>query len=215
MKTRGPLITLGAVAVLGVALWLGNVFQEQAPVAAPAADSVTTPSAAAPTTTPSPPATGFPAKADYVGTVPTATGVITLEISVDGDKAIAYACDGNSVEVWLRGDADNGVVNATSQDKVSVLDGHLEGNAVMGLLTIGEKSWVFTAPTAEAPAGLFVYDRNGVRSSWIVDADGDVTGVLRRNDGSIGPAPVLATDGTAVIDGQRGRAVRVGAGSDV
>ncbi|KUI19436.1 hypothetical protein AU192_06335 [Mycobacterium lehmannii] len=215
MKTRGPLITLGAVAVLAVALWLGNVSKEQAPVAAPAAESVTTASAVAPTTAPSAPATGFPARADYVGTVPTATGEITLEISVDGGKVIAYACDGNSVEVWLRGDADKGVVNATSQDKASVLDGHLEGNAVMGLLTIGEKSWVFTAPAAEAPAGLFVYERDGVRSSWIVDADGDVTGVLRRNDGSLGPAPVLATDGTAVIDGQRVRAVRVGGGSDV
>ena len=165
MKTRGPLITLGAVAVLGVALWLGNMSSEQAPVAAPAAESVTTPNAAAPTVTPSPPATGFPAKADYVATVPTAAGEITLEISVDGGKAIAYACDGNSVEVWLRGDADNGVVNATSQDKVSVLDGHLEGNAVAGLLTIGEKSWVFTAPAVEGAAGLFGYERDGVRSS--------------------------------------------------
>ncbi|VEG44339.1 Uncharacterised protein [Mycolicibacterium flavescens] len=42
---------------------------------------------------------------------------------------------------------------------MSVLDGHLEGNAVKGLLTIGEKSWVFTAPAAEARAGLLVYER--------------------------------------------------------
>ncbi|KUI45420.1 hypothetical protein AU197_13890 [Mycobacterium sp. IS-1590] len=215
MRTRGPLITLGAVAALAAALWLGNASQEPAPAAAPATESATTPSAPAPATAPQPPATGFPARADYVGTVPTAIGPITLEISVDGDQAIAYACDGDSVEMWLRGDATDGVVNLTSRDKTGVLDGHLDGDAVMGLLTIGEKSWVFTAPAAEAPAGLFVYERDGVRSSWIVDEDGDVTGVLRRNDGSIGPAPVLATDGTAVIDGQRVRAVRVGGGSDV
>lgn len=212
MRTRGPLITLGAVAALAGALWIGNVSQEPAPAAAPAAEAVATSSAPPPASAPQPPAPGFPARADYLGTVPTATGEITLEISVDGDRAVAYACDGNSVEVWLRGDAADGVVNLTSKDKAGVLDGHLEGNAMVGSLTIGEKNWVFTAPASEAPAGLYRYEREGVRSSWIVDADGDVTGVLRRSDGSLGPAPVLATDGTAVIDGQRVRAVRVGGG---
>ncbi|UUO00982.1 hypothetical protein M4D79_20035 [Mycolicibacterium novocastrense] len=212
MRTRGPLITLGAVAALAAALWLGNVSQEQAPAAAPATEAVATSSAPAPAKVPQPPATGFPARADYLGTVPTATGEITLEISVDGDQALAYACDGDSLEVWLRGDAADGVVNLTSKDKTGVLDGHLDGNAMVGLLTIGEKNWVFTAPAAEAPAGLYRYEREGVRSSWIVDEDGEVTGVLRRSDGSLGRAPVLATDGTAVIDGQRVRAVRVGGG---
>ncbi|MGE2720933.1 hypothetical protein [Mycolicibacterium celeriflavum] len=207
MRTRGPLITLGAVAALAAALWLGNVSHQEAPAAAPVAESVT---ASPPASAMPPPAPSFPAKADYVGAVPTAGGEMTLEISVDGDRAIAYACDGDSIEVWLRGAATNGVVDLASKDGTGVLDGHLEGDAVAGLLTIGEKSWDFTAPAVESPAGLYTYERDGVRSSWIVDADGDVTGVLRRDDGSIGPAPVLATGGTAVIDGKRVRAVRVG-----
>jgi hypothetical protein len=43
----------------------------------------------------------FPAKANYVGKISTRKGVITLEAIVDGQRATAYACDGDSIEVWL------------------------------------------------------------------------------------------------------------------
>ena len=83
MKVRGPLVTLSTVAVLGAGILLVNISQEQVsvvpgtPVAAPATTTVTVPPAA--------PAPSFPAKADYVGKIPTAKGVITLDIAVEVD----------------------------------------------------------------------------------------------------------------------------------
>jgi len=214
MKMSGPLITLAAVAVVGAGILLVNISQEPdpAPQNKPVAASTTT-AAAAPAppparTIPQPPA--FAANADYIGKVATATGVITLDITVEGDKATAYACDGNTVESWLRGPAVNGTVNLTSKDNTSRLEGRLDGANVVGTLSIGEKKWDFTAAPAQEPAGLYVYEEAGVRGSWIVDSDGAVTGVLRREDGSTVSAPGLASDGTAIINGRTVKASRVG-----
>jgi hypothetical protein len=220
MKIRGPLITLGAVAALGLGILLVNISQEPdpAPPGNPVAESTAT-AAATPAPKPPPPTApqpqAFPAKADYVGKIPVANGVITLEITVEGDKAIAYACDGNTVESWLRGPAVNGTVSLANKDKTSRLEGRLQGADVVGTLWIGEKKWEFTAAPAQGPAGLYVYEEGGVRSSWIVDSNGNVTGVLRLDDGSTVPAPGLETNGTAVIDGRVVTATRVQGGSDV
>jgi hypothetical protein len=193
--------------------------EEPAPQANPYSQATTTAAAATPAapqpapSTPPPPA--FPAQADYVGKIPTANGTITLEITVQGDKAVAYACDGNTVESWLRGSAVNGAVSLANKDKTSRLEGHLEGNAIVGTLWIGEKKWDVNAPVAQPPAGLYVYDNAGVRNSWIVDPNGGVTGVQRREDGSTAPAPRLTTDGIANVDGIEVKAIRVQGASDV
>lgn len=220
MKIRGPLVTLGAVAALGIGIWLVNVSKEDRaePQPPPVAQSTTTTAAPAPQPPPPPPTpapAAFPATADYVGKIPTATGTITLDISVEGDKAIAYACDGNSVEVWLRGSAVNGAVSLASKDKASRLEGRLEGTAVVGTLWIGEKKWDFKADIAQPPAGLYLYEDVGVRNSWIIDADGGVTGVQRRPDGSTVRAPGLSLDATSVIDGRTVVATRIEGDSDV
>jgi hypothetical protein len=215
MKIRGPIVTLAAVAALGVGILLVNVSnEEKTPSANPYSQSTTTAAAATPApSTPAPPA--FPAKADYVGKIPTANGTITLDITIEGDKAIAYACDGNSIESWLRGSATNGALSLASKDKTGRLEGRLDGNAVVGTLWIGEKKWDFKADPAQPPAGLYVYDNAGVRNSWIIDGNGGVTGVQRRPDGSTAPAPGLSIDRTAVIDGQTIVATRVEGASDV
>jgi hypothetical protein len=220
MKIRGPLVTLGAVAVLGVGILLVNMSnEEKAPPGKPAAQSTTaaaTTTAAAPPPAPNPPPRpAFPAKADYVGKIPTANGTITLEITIDGDKAVAYACDGNTIESWLRGSAANGTVSLANKDKTSRLEGRLEGNAVVGTLWIGEKKWDLKADPTQPPAGLYIYENAGVRNSWIIDGNGGVTGVQRRPDGSTAPAPGLSIDRTAFVDGQTVVATRVEGASDV
>jgi hypothetical protein len=176
---RGPLVTLAAVAALGGGLWWMNVSQETDDAQATTTAQSTTvqpPPTAAPAPAPPPPSTpppvAFPAKADYVGKIPTAAGVITLDITVNGRNAVAYACDGNTVEVWLRGSATNGALSLASKDKASRLEGRLQGAAVVGTLWIGEKKWDFTTAPAEPPAGLYVYEDGGVRNSWIIDGDG-------------------------------------------
>ena len=211
MKVRGPLITLAAVAAVGVGILTVNISQEESvvpgtPVAVPT--TITTTAAA-------PPAPAFPAKADYVGKIPTANGSITLDIAVEGDKAVAYACDGTSIESWMRGSAVNGTVSLASKDGTGRLEGRLDGTAVVGTLWIGQKKWDFRAETAQSPAGLYVYEQGGVRSSWIVDSSGKATGVLRQDDGSTVPAPGLENDGSAVIGGRTVTAARVRGASDV
>ena len=215
-KFSGPLLTLAAVAVLGGGIWVANVAQEDEPTApAPIAQSTASPAPAPPPAPITPPPAAFPAKANYVGKIPTASGVITLEVTVDGQKAIAYACDGNTVEVWLRGAATNGLLALANKDKTSRLDARLDGDSLAGKLTIGQKSWDFTATPVAPPGGLYVYESDGVRNSWIVDDSGAVTGVQRRADGATGPAPVLEIDGTAVLDGRKVTAIKVEGDGDV
>lgn len=211
----GPLVTLGAVVVLGTGIWLVNVSQEPKPAspATPVAGSPPTTVAAPPPSTPPPAA--FPAKADYVGKAQARSGVVTVEITVSGDKAIAYACDGKSVEAWLHGSALNGVVNLVNKDNTSRLDGHLTGDNVVGTLLLRQEQLNFTAAQAQPPAGLYVYSQNGVRSSWIIDRNNAVTGVQRRPDGSTSPAPSLSIDGTASINGKPVAATRVAGDSNV
>lgn len=140
-KAFGPALTLIAVATLGGGIWLMNV--SQAP--APAAPTTPVTQSAAAAAAPAPPAVEFPANADYVGKIPTRYGVITLEVTVDGQQATAYACDGDSIEVWLRGPAANGKLALWSKDRSSRLDGELDGTAIAGTLAIGQRSWDFTA----------------------------------------------------------------------
>ena len=215
----GPLLTLAAVAALGGGIWLANLSQETEPTApaTPVSQSTTTPTAASPAPPPpsTPPPVAFPAEANYVGNIPTATGIITLEVTIDGQKAIAYACDGNAVEVWLRGSATNGALALTNKDQTSGLTGRLDGASIAGTLTIGARSWEFTAAPVEPPAGLYVYEDDAVRNSWIVDSGGAVTGVQRRADESTGPASTLTKDGTAVVEGVTVTATKVEGNDDV
>ncbi|QPG67856.1 hypothetical protein [Mycolicibacterium mucogenicum] len=200
MKVAGPLVTLGAVAALGIGIYAVNVSKESQPAAPVPSTSQAAPptSQAAPPIATTPAAVPFPAAADYQGKVETKAGVITLDISVKGAAARAYACDGKAVETWLSGPADAGVVNLTSKDKTSHLEGRHDGKSVAGTLTIGEKSWPFTAFAVQPPAGLYVSQNNGVRNSWIVGADKAVTGVQRSADGATSPAPTLTSDAKRV-----------------
>lgn len=161
MKIKGPIATLGAVAVLGAGIWLVNVNQQSEPAPQPAAATATSAPAAVPApppapSTPPPPsvpaATPFGAQEDFVADIPTKSGNLALEIRVTGDTARAYACDNKGIETWLSGSATNGVLKLASADKASQLDGRHQGNTVVGNLRIGEKGWDFTAIPGETSA---------------------------------------------------------------
>lgn len=136
-RIRGPVLTLVAAAALAGGIWVVNEGQRSEPPAPqPAAAQ-----APAPSTT----SVEFPATATYSGEIPTKTGVIAVDISIDGAQGVAYACDGAAVDVWLRGSANGGTLNLVSADGDSRLTGRLEGDAVAGTLVVGAKSWTFTA----------------------------------------------------------------------
>ena len=208
MKRRGPLLTLAAAAVLGIVLLLINISKEDEPSkpAAAAQSSSVAPSATDTLPPAAPAAIPFPANANYEAEISTATGVITLSITVEGDKAVAYACDGAKIETWLKGSAVSGVLDLTGKD--FKLDGRHDGSKVTGTLVIGEKSWKYDAVQVQPPAGLYVYQDGGTRTSWIVSSDGTVTGVQRAPNGATSAAPGLK-DGKAVIDGKTVTATQV------
>ncbi|WP_433579003.1 hypothetical protein [Nocardia brasiliensis] len=217
MRRLGPWLTLAAVAVLGIALVVVNMSKESEPAAAEKNTAVGASSvvvAEAPPTAATVPVQ-FPAKADYVGNVVPATGApITLSITVEGGKAIAYACDGASVESWLQGSAVNGTLTLTGKNETR-LDGRYDGTTVTGTLALGAKKWEFRTAAVQSPAGLYVYTEGGVRQSWIVDGNGAVTGVQRAADGSTSPAPALAPDATAIVNGKKIIANKVSGGDSV
>jgi hypothetical protein len=86
--------------------------------------------------------------AKYVAEIPTRSGVIAVDIAVDGYTAVAYACDGQGVETWLKGSATAGALSLANQDGTSRLDGRLTNSSIAGTLRIGEKTWDFTAAEA-------------------------------------------------------------------
>ena len=161
MKIKGPIATLGAVAVLGTGLWLVNVSKQSEPVPQPAAATAASAPAAVPAAEPAPttpPAPSTPAavpfggREDFVANIPIKSGNLVLEIRVTGDEARAYACDNEGIETWFSGSAANGLLKLYSADKVGKLDGRHQGNTVVGNLRIGEKSWDFIAVPGETSA---------------------------------------------------------------
>ncbi|WP_067655295.1 hypothetical protein [Nocardia harenae] len=211
MTRRGPLLTLAAAAVLGLALLGVNMSKEDpAPAAAtsPAASVVAPATSATPAAAPTPaPPTGapasapFPAKADYVGTITRAAGPpLTLAITVEDGAVTAYACDGAAVETWLQGRVVDDVARLDGRNGAR-LEGRAGGGAVRGTLWIGDKSWEFTAPVVTGKAGLYAATDGGVRQSWIVDGAGGVTGVRRGADGGTAPAGPLPATATRIGGG--------------
>ncbi|WP_194819443.1 hypothetical protein [Nocardia sp. XZ_19_385] len=212
-KRLGPWLTLAAVAVLGLVLLVVNLSKDTEPTTAQPNSGPSASETAAPTTEPK--ATPFPANADYVATIPLdAGGTMTLEITVEGDKAIAYACDGKTIESWLQGPATNGALKLTGKNDATLTGTH-DGTAVNGNLSIGGKQWEFSASPVTPPAGLYVYNEGGVRQSWIVDENGGVTGVQRAANGATSPAAPLNSDATAVVNGKKITATKVSGGDSV
>ncbi|GAB04514.1 hypothetical protein GII30_22495 [Gordonia amarae] len=207
MSKRGPLFTIAAVALLGLILIAVNVFNGNDDNSTPTASTKST-SADRSGTAPSGDKTGagatgnddtrndggpagdlFPSKGKYVGTLPPEpSGTMTLSVTVDGDKALAYACDGDTVESWLSGSAKDGKLDLTGKNNAR-MTGTLDGTDVVGVLNLGQKRWNYTVGQVRSPAGLYVEKSNGEVTAWIVDAAGSVTGVKLLADGSTTAAP--------------------------
>jgi hypothetical protein len=152
-RIRGPLVSLAAVAALGGGLWWLNVSQEVEVAPSPSAVTQSTTAAAPPLGTPPPvtaPRVSFPAAAKYAGSIPTKSGTITLDITVAGREATAYACDGDSLEAWLRGNAGDGALALVSKHGASRLVGRLQGGSVVGTLWIGAKKWEFSVADVDS-----------------------------------------------------------------
>ncbi|GGN97131.1 hypothetical protein GCM10010112_89020 [Actinoplanes lobatus] len=129
----------------------------------------------------------------------------TLAISIRDGVAIAYVCDGDRLEVWLKGTAQNGLLNLTGK-KESKITGLFDARRAAGELTVQGATHRFEIGVVRKPSGLYrLAGRVGganVNGGWIVLADGTQVGVLSRAEVP-GPAPRLdVATRTTTIDGE-------------
>ncbi|QSB12945.1 hypothetical protein JQS43_14845 [Natronosporangium hydrolyticum] len=137
----------------------------------------------------------------------------TVAIIVEGDEATAYVCDGDAVEVWLRGDASDGALNLTADDG-DVLTGGYDQDQAEGETTAAGFDYDFTIERVDAPEGLYqvaaTISGAEVDGGWIVLPDGTQVGLLTV-DGVTQPAPALDPGtGQVTIDGRLVVAGRLG-----
>ena len=210
MKKYAPLATLVAVVLLGAGLLVVNMISnptKETTTAAPAgvasaAAAPSEPAVAAPA--PAAPAPAAPAVAEKAYTGRSSGNEVTVAIAVKNGKAVAYACDGKKIEAWLEGTVTGDTLSLSG--KTSNLTGTLDDKATFGTITVDGKEWPFSAKGVSSPAGL--YEGRGTlagvatRVGWIVEDNGNVTGVRSAN-GTREPAPPLdpANPGATTIDG--------------
>lgn len=223
MKRSGPLYTLlGGLLValfmlsLNATTGTGNSSyggDSAGDVASPSPTSAKpTKSTPAPTKSPSRSASESPSKSpsklpagksEYAGR--TADDAAAVSLSIRGDKAIAYYCDGRDAEAWLKGDVeDDGSMRLTGKQGAK-LDGTLADNAVRGTVEIGDQPRDFTAARAKPPSGLYraTTEVRGaeIDGGWIVLPDGQQVGILKE-DGKPRKAPRLDPEtGSVPFDG--------------
>ena len=119
----------------------------------------------------------FPASARYIADVPMADGkTMTLGVAVDGQKVVAYACDGTDDEAWFFGKQADGKLDITGKFR-DTLNASYDGKDVVGDLTMNGVSYKFSAPQVADPAGMYTAVLDGVRASWVVRPDNTATGV--------------------------------------
>ncbi len=218
MARYAPLITLGAVAALAGGLLLVNnvnttvggppVPAAGSAVAAPPAAQPDLGQAAAPAEPGSPAAPpaapALPAEAAYTGR--SAGNEVTVAIAVKDGRAVGYVCDGEEIEAWLEGTVTGSDLNLSGADGGNVLTATATDKAVLGTVTVAGEERPFAAEGVAAPAGLYEGSATVrgalTRIGWIVDEEGDVTGVANSR-GTRRPAPALdpADPTAATIDG--------------
>jgi hypothetical protein len=213
MKKYAPLATLVAVVLLAAVLLVANMMTTPEPVqnaAAPAAAASPAPAQAAAPDTAGPaaaapaPAPSAPVVAEKAYTGRSAGNEVTVAVAVKDGKAVAYVCDGKKVEAWMEGTLAGDTLSL--QGKTSSLSATVSEKATLGSVTVDGVEWPFSAKGVAAPAGLYqgrgVLKRVAARVGWIVEENGNVTGLAKAGD-ETEPAPVIdpAAPAAITVDG--------------
>jgi hypothetical protein len=211
MKRNTPLITLLAGAALGVVLLVAsmlttpssaqpNYSAAAASSAAPAESSASAPTesseapepaessaaASAPAAAPSPART-TPTRADFTGRVGGGGG--SVAVAVHGDKAIAYVCNGSTVEGWMRGKVENGKLTLTGKNQTH-LTASIHTGTVTGDVEAHGTDYSFSVPTVSKSSGkssglyqaTAVVQGKMIKAGWIVLGDGTQIGSLETDE---------------------------------
>ena len=217
MRRNTPLITLLTGAALGVVLLIASMLTTpsgkpasysaaaaaatsapasttSAPASATSAPAVATePSSASPA--PSSPAapspttvTTSPVNATYAGRVGGGGG--SVAVSIHNGQAIAYVCNGSTVEAWFKGTAVNGVLIMTGKNH-SHFSAIYDFGKVTGDVLAHGTDYSFSLPVVNKPSGLYrataVVRGATIKAGWIVLSDGTQVGSVETLPNS--PAP--------------------------
>src|SRR5215813_10267308 len=205
MKRNTPLITLLVGAALGVAILVASMLATPSGAApasysAAAASAAPVPSSAAPST-PAPaesseapeqspaaasspaPTRTTPTRADFAGRVGGGGG--SVAVAVHGDKAIAYVCNGSTVEGWMRGKVENGKLTLTGKNKTK-LTASIHTGTVTGDVEAHGTDYSFSVSTVSKSSGkssglyqaTAVVQGKTIKAGWIVQDDGTQIGAL-------------------------------------
>jgi hypothetical protein len=212
MKRNTPLITLLTGAVLGVVLLIssmlatpsGTPVNYSAAAASSAAPSSAAASSPAPATTESPTSSAAPAesseapeapeptrttptRADFAGRVGGGGG--SVAVAVHGDKAVAYVCNGSTVEGWMRGKVQNGKLTLTGKNNTH-LTASIHTSTVTGDVEAHGTDYSFSVSTVSKStsksSGLYqataVVQGKTIKAGWIVLGDGTQIGSLETDE---------------------------------
>jgi hypothetical protein len=199
MKRNTPLITLLVGAALGVVLLVATMLAapssalpasystavaSPAPSSAAPSESSEAPeqSSAEPAAAPSPaPARTTPTRADFTGRVGGGGG--SVAVAVHGDKAIAYVCNGSTVEGWMRGMVDGDKLVLTGKNQTHLTASYHAGK-VTGDVEAHGTDYSFSVSTVSKStsksSGLYqataVVQGKTIKAGWIVLGDGTQLG---------------------------------------
>jgi hypothetical protein len=205
MRRNTPLITLLTGAVLGVVLLISTMLANpsSAPLnysaaaassAAPAESATPAESTApapaesseapeqSPAAAPSPaPTRTTPTRADFTGRVGGGGG--SVAVAVHGDKAIAYVCNGSTVEGWMRGKVDGDKLVLTGKNQTHLTASYHAGK-VTGDVEAHGTDYSFSVSTvsksSSKSSGLYqateVVQGKTIKAGWIVLGDGTQIG---------------------------------------
>jgi serine/threonine-protein kinase len=161
MRHKGPLATLlAASAVAAVLVACGN---RAGPADQPTSTASTRPAPPASQTVPPTPPPATPTTSatprpvalngTWAGRI-NGSGTV-LAIAVTNGTAIAYLCDGRTIEAWLRGAAAGRLLGLTAVKGGGRLTGTLRGGRLRGTLTEVTRDRSFDLAAVHAPSGLY------------------------------------------------------------
>lgn len=212
MRRNTPLITLLTGAALGVVLLIASMLATPSgkpasysaaaasatsapavatgPSSASPAPSSPTPAAPSPTTV-----TTSPVKATYAGRVGGGGG--SVAVSIHDGQAIAYVCNGSTVEAWFKGTAVNGVLIMTGKNH-SHFSAIYDFGKVTGDVLAHGTDYSFSLPVVNKPSGLYrataVVRGAMIKGGWIVLSDGTQVGSVEPVANSPAPSAFKAPE---------------------
>ncbi|MER7456822.1 hypothetical protein [Micromonospora sp. NPDC126480] len=138
-------------------------------------------------------------------------GGATIALTVRQGRAVAYVCDGRSLEIWLRGRVTGTKLELSGADGAQ-LTGTIDGDRVSGEVRVDDKRRAFTA-TATGGTSPALYRATAadkrVDGGWIVLADGTQVGVVTWNGKPVAAPPLDPAFWTTIVKGVTVTAVPV------